>query len=1218
MARDLLAERTPVESQPRDLLGDEEEAKDLLAPTFTQKAVGVAKGFYKAGARVPRTILATGEALQRGEPAGAAAAKAMMDFDKRTPTEIAHAMGDFLYHDKSQNVWWEAMKGLPFATLGTVASIFADPAIQLTFVGIGRALKEPHVAKFMAKPRPAPAWLDNMIKKTVEFSARPLANLSESVKAKRIDALVDEMYKNAGPKITENWKATTGETLTEADLRGLLKAELIKHGALGKSIREIQQALMRFRQANAPQPDIPRGVPGDVVPAPVPIKQFPKAAVVPANIKAMAAKSYTTAAFQALPVTTQSTILAEKLKGAKGAKHRAAINWKYKVTAPTAEPAAPFKIGDEVVTPDGYKGVVEVVSKDSAQVRTETGSMFTYAQNTLTPSVGAQPAAIAPETRAREEITKTYTYQNLGVLSSDIKATAKLLPVLRRRKGIEAEVKQTEAKLHSLLTLQQRLILEERGKSRLETSYDMAYRRAVPVKSEFKTPLTTQPTPAASTIETVSPAPQPTKAEKPKPLTTWATEDFPDDVLITKSDPATTHIVDSINDRIRKRMMKSVTDYRTGKNPYTLNHLIDTPIAFQQLEERTGFPLYTKYYAEGSKARNIIAFEVATTINKFTEGLKQGYQTSTSTERIVNWITKRGGSLTQEERKIATKLQDVFRQTKDIVSYLRMRRFIDGAEAVPKGMEKVVEEGEEVFVQGGREALEKWVKGRDIGVVTDDRYFPAQLLYRFRTHYSSDPFEVFNPHLRSREAKEQIYDYSQSIVQKLHSYLTRMYSDYYLYDLLMDAKADFSGVNMPYETINAVKKWLVAIQGKGVDVGWWGRAARKARGQFFKVTLADPTKMMRNYLQRYYMTLQNYPTLQHAIRTKQFFTYKMTPAEHGFFRRHVSQLRELEREQLYLYDKVFETGVLGKVDDLAIKCAHRYTLIDEGNRYTTFKYALATNDQYIKMYKQGTLNLHGFLTKVGASSFYDLEIKHLLSLPIEEARLGIAKLLVEKTQVRYKKTERGLSALSEAGEIATSLLQYPKGIITRYLDAVDMIGRGDSMAERWSGVRLLMGLIILANVAQDVLEAITGESRYYDPDLGREVVHDPYSLIGIIGSLQIAGAQPGHVVTLARAVKRISTLLYLDATRQVTDKDRRTSLRAILKDVDALGEAYIPFLRIAMNAVEAAGGTRSFKLLTTSFDNITRRQTALRRNKIERNWVDAWRHLLFGREGVQE
>ena len=1068
MPRDLLATKAEPKKvnvnvgEPRDLLTAEPEKQ----PNWILEGLKeTGKEFYQVGARWPKAILAGGEALQQGGKVGEAVSKSFLDQEKRSPTDIAQRMGDYLYHDTSTNMWWEAMKHLPFATLGKVSEIFADPAISLTFSGIAGALKNPAVAKFVGKKIPAPKWLDDIISKTVQFSAEPLKSLSKGVKEGRIDAIVNTLNKNVGRRVAENYQKATGTKPTENDIKGLIKAELVKKGIYGKSIVDLQAALLKSRGVKPTATEAPI----KTVKTPADIKMD-----VRPDISGLAKKTLSTEQIAGLTPTVREAVMNIKLKGAKGKVHRAAIEKKY--------------------------GVPKVV------VKTE-------------------------------------------------------VPIDRNAEAPKSEV--------------------------------------------------APDAPASSTIDTMSPE---VKDVKPLPLSAKNVADFPVNSLINKTDPATARIIERMNEDIRKSMAKSVAQYQQGKNPYTLNQIIDTTIAFQKLEEKTAFPLFSKYYTQGIKARNISAYEVAGTINKFTAGLKKGYQDRVSTEKIIAWITQRKGSLTGEEKDVATKLTDVFRDIKDTVSYLRMRRFIDGTEKVPKEFESMVLEGEKIFSDQGREALEKWVKGKDFGIVRDDRYFPSQLLYRFRAHISADPFEVFDPYLHSRESKEQLYDASQSLVMKLHSYLNRIYSDYYLYDLLRDISNDLSGTTIPFDTLNGVKRWLVAIQGKGIDVGWWGQNARKIRGQFFKVTLADPTKMARNYLQRYYMTLMNYPTLQHAIKTQKYFQFKLTKEETDFFMKHVSQLGELEREQLYLYDKFFEKGILGKVDDIAVKVAKLYTRIDQGNRWVTFKYALANVDQYMTRYMKGIIDLRGFMSKTGMSSFYPLETKHILSLPPEEARLEIGRLIVEKTQVRYKKVERGIGALSELGEVATSLIQYPKAIITRYLDSIDMIRTGDTMQKRWDGVRLLVGLILMAQVAQDTLQLMTGKSKYYDPDLGREVEHDPYAIVGIIGSLGIAGAQPSHAIALARITKRFVYLGYLESTGQLKEKERLTLIRKTLKDIDQLGEAYIPFLKITLNGVEALEGTRAHKLLTTWFDNKTKRTSALRRNKIERDWVAKITHALFGRE----
>jgi hypothetical protein len=246
------------------------------------------------------------------------------------------------------------------------------------------------------------------------------------------------------------------------------------------------------------------------------------------------------------------------------------------------------------------------------------------------------------------------------------------------------------------------------------------------------------------------------------------------------------------------------------------------------------------------------------------------------------------------------------------------------------------------------------------------------------------------------------------------------------------------------------------------------------------------------------------------------------------------------------------------------------------------------------------------------NNFQNLEIKRVLSLPIHEARLEIAKLIVDKTQFHYKQTERGLLSLYEAGEIAGSLTQYPKSVIVTYINASRMILHGFTHQQRWDGVRQLVGLLLGATLAHQLLRNTIGKSVYYDPELQREVENDPYGLLATVGGFSFGGAQVGHAKQLFTITHKLSGLIDLELQRKLSDSQRLATIRGLLKDVDSLGEAYIPFLRKSLDVVEAFSGTRSYKLLTTYFDNVTNRQTALRRNKIERDTVQMFQHALFG------
>ena len=184
--------------------------------------------------------------------------------------------------------------------------------------------------------------------------------------------------------------------------------------------------------------------------------------------------------------------------------------------------------------------------------------------------------------------------------------------------------------------------------------------------------------------------------------------------------------------------------------------------------------------------------------------------------------------------------------------------------------------------------------------------------------------------------------------------------------------------------------------------------------------------------------------------------------------------------------KTKQQGALGKLDRAAVKVAEAYTKTDEFNRWWSFKHALAGMDRDINLYRNGKIGYKTFAKRQGLGSMTDLELKHIFSLKPEDARLQIARFITEKTQVRYKKFERGFGALSELGEVATSLQQFPKSVMARYIDSIRMIAHGRTFAERKAGLQLLAGYLVMPIVANYMLQKATGTKKYYNPDTRRE------------------------------------------------------------------------------------------------------------------------------------
>ena len=224
--------------------------------------------FYEAGARYPKSIFSGIEALQTGQPILPALQKGFLT-EKRTPTEISWQMADRAYKKPSTNVAWEFIKQVPFTSAGKLGEIFLDPAVMLTFKGVNKVLLDPAISKFMATEVPAPKWLDTAIQGTIKGFHKPFGDLAKAVKENRIDTITNELYNKFKPQMSEleaSYERAYKVKPTENDLKGLIKAKLVKAGIFDKSLVELQKALFKARKFTpkvkiTPEPTVtPEGV----------------------------------------------------------------------------------------------------------------------------------------------------------------------------------------------------------------------------------------------------------------------------------------------------------------------------------------------------------------------------------------------------------------------------------------------------------------------------------------------------------------------------------------------------------------------------------------------------------------------------------------------------------------------------------------------------------------------------------------------------------------------------------------------------------------------------------------------------------------------------------------------------------------------------------------------------------------------------------------------
>lgn len=699
------------------------------------------------------------------------------------------------------------------------------------------------------------------------------------------------------------------------------------------------------------------------------------------------------------------------------------------------------------------------------------------------------------------------------------------------------------------------------------------------------------------------------------------------DTLFNPKDKSSMKINDKINanlDKQRARAIKLQEKLKAkGKESKFLNDWVDTTFGLQGLQERTGAPVYSKSYLKGVEISNIHQRTTDTITTALAKGLREGSQSPEGDARIIKWITKREGKLTAEEMKAAHKIQKIVRDFKPMIKYLTMRDWIAGRIKVPKQFRKFVTQGRRILKKQGTEALEVWVKDKPFGVIEGDTYLPANVIRGVKVKTTKQsPYEIILPQTKQRTAAEQTYDDTIPLLQRMHQYVESTLRKYYFQDYLLETKQTIDPYNLSAHDKIGFEKWLSVLQGQGIPVGPAGKFARKARGQFFKTVLFDPYKWGRNLVQNVAFLYQNYPLSTNIVKTAKLIGRKTSEVEREFFNTHIAQLGALRREYFYLYEGKTGKGIMSKIDGSAIKVAEAYTQTDTFNRWWAFKHALAGIERDMSLYKNGKITWDTFSKRQGIGSMTDLEVKHIMGLKPEQAKLQIARFITEKTHVRYKKHERGIAAMSELGEAGSSLLQFPRTVVSRYMDGVRMMTKGRTHHEQWAGANLLLGLGVMSWVANEVLYATLGSKKYYDPELKKEVEARPYGLLQAITGINFGGAQLAQVKDFSRGVKLIAEIISEHANGKFEGakghKRRMTLVREVLKIGDRFTESFQPYWRKALDAVESIVDKKSYKLLTTSFDILTKRKSALSRNKVERDIMTKIRHALFGTEKGEE
>ena len=702
-------------------------------------------------------------------------------------------------------------------------------------------------------------------------------------------------------------------------------------------------------------------------------------------------------------------------------------------------------------------------------------------------------------------------------------------------------------------------------------------------------------------------------------------------------DKQTRDVLTRIDKRLKIKKAKADTkQINTGESQFTLNPLVDTRIAMQDLQERTGIPMYDNHYTPLSYQARVANHASERDLDRVMGKITEHELTGITEDMVANFVETGQNIelLSAQQKGLADRITAVFEEYRPKIKYVKMRRLIDGTMEPNNREKKLVEEAAKIFRTKGPDALKNWVNTKDFGVI-DDGYLPKSIVNPGSINSTQgDAFAVSNPHVKSRTGDVEIKD-TRRLMQRIYSYLKRVNADYYMYDDLKDLKQTLSQVEggVPPKTMAGLSAWVNSMTGRGIPTAPAGRFFRAVRGQFFKTIFAAdmPHKYVRNRLQNIAYLTHKYPVAR--VAQKRARLHKPTPKQTEFFDAHIDQLGQMLHGHFALQEVQPTVPVLREIDKAATAVAKIYPLSDKQNRWLAFRFVMSDLVENIRKYqasvsgprragvlrKPGHYDLQKITKDEGLYEMYDLELRQILNLPPEEAALEIARLQILKTHWDYTAQGKGIGSMSELGEYGSMLFTFPKGAITESLNQLRIAAKSPIPGHAYRGAIQMLKMHMFTKLAAGLGALIYGTKKYYDQTKGEVVTVDPYSLPQMLAGATFAGAQPGQLediytiidASLELVGDHYKRIMWGKSAGLNTEKQNRRLARAGIKSVDRLGKQFGYFYD-TINEFIAAFGDLQTHGLTQAFDKVTENTSAIERNEVDRNLWGKIRKAIFG------
>ena len=589
---------------------------------------------------------------------------------------------------------------------------------------------------------------------------------------------------------------------------------------------------------------------------------------------------------------------------------------------------------------------------------------------------------------------------------------------------------------------------------------------------------------------------------------------------------------------------------------------VDMRYVAQQMEAHSGLPFYSAWSAMNDAHLQVLRMveDNLRVIEQSTPRYQKILDDDKALQRVSDYIASRlpdfydnkpgvPADITPDEIKMADAISSVLKPFEKQVRQVRFMQWYYENKPIGNAPKSDLERAKQIYETQGPAALQEYLAGRTWGVIRDG-YEPHEIVRHMVGQPTPGTASFAKGHTGSRE-ETYPWEQERNIVQRVSAYMHQMLN---LSVLQPEVRALHGLFNDNPHAFGADRQTVAQIletaikeaKGERWERGYWQKLIY---GMAARATFWDPRKWFRN------MPWQNIAYNQDkGLRDFISSFRRMSPRERGYFDTYISQEYGIRYHMMQAGEEDVGPRLLKAVNRFVDK-TNLYGWTDELNRHRAFTSKVDRVGRALAEYDK-TGNVERLLKQSGVLAFQPLEQSRMLEILAQKGKDAFAYEIAREhtNQVHFvmDRAQRAPLEMGNRGRVLTNLLTFPRSAAVRLLQAGKKVATGRTMAERATGLKVLLQMSAGAYASGWILRHILGtQSNAYDP-------------------LELLGWQVGGLSTGS-----INEALGMSDDIVKAIRGDRQALSMLPTAISRVDKLFIPLYAQIVNLIEAATSTQN-------------------------------------------